>query len=158
MDNTLENASIVPPPPPIVKTPVLIRHHGVAPKPYKIGRGYSKAEIRKVGLSVIEARKLGIYVDERRKSCYEENVKRLSEWIERVKKGEIQPPSPTLPKVIKVKPKRGRAFRGLTCAGRRMRGLLSVGLRETHKYKWKRKQKERTLKKRHEAKRAKGGH
>jgi len=49
---------------------------------------------------------------------------------------------------------RGRVFRGKTAAGRRMRGLLkSRGLRGTHKYKWKKKQKERMLKKRHEASR-----
>ncbi|MCX8185186.1 MAG: 50S ribosomal protein L15e [Sulfolobales archaeon] len=49
---------------------------------------------------------------------------------------------------------RGRVFRGKTMAGRRMRGLLkSRGLKETHHYKWKKKQKERDLKKRHEASR-----
>jgi len=158
MNVASKDAPRVPPPPPIVKTPTLIRHHGVSPRPYKVARGYSIAEVKKLGLSVIEARKLGIYVDERRKTCYEENVKRLSEWIEKVKRGEILPPPPTLPKVIKVKPKKRRVFRGLTSAGRKMRGLVSVKLRETHKYKWKRKQKERELKKRHEAKRAKGGH
>jgi len=158
MSRVSENVPRVPPPPPIVKVPTLIRHHGVPPKSYKVGKGYSKAEVSKLGLSVIEARKLGIYVDERRKTCYEENVKRLGEWLERVRKGEILPPPPALPKIIKVKPKRGRAFRALTSAGRRMRGLMSVKLRETHRYKWKRKQRERALKKRHEAARAKGGH
>jgi len=49
---------------------------------------------------------------------------------------------------------RGRVFRGKTMAGRRMRGLLkSRGLRGTHKWKWKKKAKERALKKRHEASR-----
>ena len=49
---------------------------------------------------------------------------------------------------------RGRAFRGKTMAGRRMRGLLkSRGLKGTHHYKWKKKKKERELKKRHEASR-----
>jgi large subunit ribosomal protein L15e len=39
-------------------------------------------------------------------------------------------------------------------AGRRMRGLLkSRGLKGTHHYKWKKKKKERELKKRHEASR-----
>ncbi|ALL02052.1 50S ribosomal protein L15e [Pyrodictium delaneyi] len=47
---------------------------------------------------------------------------------------------------------RGRVFRGLTSAGKKMRGLRKTrGLRGTHKYKWKKKQKERKLKKRHEA-------
>jgi len=49
---------------------------------------------------------------------------------------------------------RGRAFRGKTMAGRRMRGLLkSRGLKGTHHYKWRKKKKERELKKRHEASR-----
>jgi len=149
---------IVPPPEPIVKTPLLRRFGGVAPRPLKIGRGYSLGEVKALGLSEKEARMLGIYVDVRRKTVYEENIKRLGEWLEKVKKGEIAPPQPTLPKIIVAKRKKSRVFRGLTSAGKRMRGLLRVGLRETHKYKWKRKQKERRMKKRHEAKRAKGGH
>jgi len=49
---------------------------------------------------------------------------------------------------------RGRVFRGLTSAGKKMRGLRkSRGLKGTVYYKWKRKQKERELKKRHEASR-----
>ena len=48
---------------------------------------------------------------------------------------------------------RGRVFRGKTSAGRKMRGLVTTRLRETHRYKWKKKQKERELKKRHEASR-----
>lgn len=49
---------------------------------------------------------------------------------------------------------RGRVFRGKTSAGRKMRGMIRFrGLRGTHKFKWKKKQKERELKKRHEASR-----
>ncbi len=49
---------------------------------------------------------------------------------------------------------RGRVFRGLTSAGKKMRGLRkSRGLKYTVKHKWKKKQKERLLKKRHEASR-----
>ncbi len=49
---------------------------------------------------------------------------------------------------------RGRVFRGLTSAGKKMRGLRkSRGLRGTIKHKWKKKQKERELRKRHEASR-----
>ncbi len=49
---------------------------------------------------------------------------------------------------------RRRVFRGKTAAGRRTRGLLrSRGLKGTHKYKWKKKAKERKLRKRHEASR-----
>lgn len=149
---------VVPPPTPIAKVPRLIRHGGLAPREYKAARGYSVGEIEAVGLSVKEARLLGIYVDERRRTVHEANVKALAEWLEKVKKGEIRPPPPTLPKVIKVKLDRGRVFKGKTMAGRRMRGLLSVKYRYTHRYKWKRKQKERLLKKRHEVARHKGGH
>jgi len=151
-------APVISPPKPIVKVPVLKREAGVPSKKYKVGKGYSIGELQKVGLTVEEARKLGIYVDERRESVYEENIKALSEWLEKVKRGEIVPPKPTKAKEAKVKPQRRRVFKGLTKAGRKCRGLLSVKLRETHRYKWKRKAKERKLKKRHEAKRAKGGH
>ena len=49
---------------------------------------------------------------------------------------------------------KGRVFRGKTLAGRRMRGLLkSRGVRGTHNWKWKKKARERALKKRHEASR-----
>jgi len=49
---------------------------------------------------------------------------------------------------------RGRVFRGKTMAGRRMRGLLrSRGLKGTHKWKWRKKSKERRLRRRHEASR-----
>ncbi|RLF05974.1 MAG: hypothetical protein DRK00_02920 [Thermoprotei archaeon] len=146
------------PPPPIVKVPLLRRFGGVPPKPYRVGRGYSLGEIQAVGLTVKEARLLGIYVDERRKTVHEENVKRLAEWLEAVKRGEVEPAPPTLPKEIVVKPDRGRVFKGKTMAGRRMRGLLSLKYRYTHHYKWGRKQRERELRKRHEATRHKGGH
>ncbi|ABN69952.1 LSU ribosomal protein L15E [Staphylothermus marinus F1] len=57
-------------------------------------------------------------------------------------------------KWICEKQHRRRVFRGLTSAGKKMRGLRkSRGLKYTIKYKWKRKQKERLLKKRHEASR-----
>uniref|UniRef100_A0A7J3ZLE2 Large ribosomal subunit protein eL15 n=1 Tax=Fervidicoccus fontis TaxID=683846 RepID=A0A7J3ZLE2_9CREN len=52
------------------------------------------------------------------------------------------------------KSNRGRVFRGLTSAGKKMRGLRkSRGLKGTQKYKMKKKAKERRLKKRHEASR-----
>lgn len=55
---------------------------------------------------------------------------------------------------ITEKQHRGRVYRGKTAAGRRMRGLLgNRGVRGTHKWKWKKKMKERMLKKRHEASR-----
>lgn len=146
------------PPPPIVKVPLLRRFGGTPPKPYRIGRGYSAGEIEAVGLTIREARLLGIYVDKRRKTVHEENVKRLAEWLEAVKRGGAEPAPPTLLKEVSVKPDRGRVFKGKTMAGRRMRGLLSLKYRYTHHYKWSRKQRERELRRRHEATRHKGGH
>lgn len=145
-------------PSPVVKVPSLRRFGGLLPKPLRAGRGFSVDEVKAVGLTVSEARLLGIYVDERRKSAHEENVKILQEWLNAVKLGEASLPQPTLPKVHVVKPDRGRVFKGKTMAGRKARGLLSVKYRYTHNYKWARKQRERVLKKRHEAARHKGGH
>lgn len=145
-------------PSPVVKVPSLRRFGGLPPRPLRAGRGFSVDEIKAVGLTVSEARLLGIYVDERRKSAHEENVKILQEWLNAVKLGEASLPQPTLPKVLVVKPDRGRVFKGKTMAGRKARGLLSVKYRYTHNYKWARKQRERALRKRHEAARHKGGH
>ncbi len=148
----------VPPPAPLVKPPRLIENAGLTSKEWRKGRGYSIGEIKALGLNIDEARILGIPVDERRRTVWNVNIENLKEWLIRVLKGEITPPPPTLPKHVKIKRKRGRVFRGLTPSGRRMRGLMSVKLKETHKHKWKKKMKERRLKKRHEAVRAKGGH
>ncbi|MCE4607993.1 MAG: 50S ribosomal protein L15e [Caldisphaeraceae archaeon] len=56
-------------------------------------------------------------------------------------------------KWIKTSPSAsGRPNRGLTYAGKKARGLAkSRGLKTTHNHKWKKKEKERSLKKRHEA-------
>lgn len=150
-------ASESTPPPAIVKAPILRVFGNVPPKPTKRGRGYSVGEVQAVGLTVREARLLGIYVDERRKSVHEHNIERLKEWLKAITRGEVKPPAPTLPKVVVTKLDRGRVFKGKTAAGRRMRGLLSVKYRYTHHYKWGRKQRERMLRKRHEATRHTGG-
>ncbi|HDH07108.1 MAG TPA: hypothetical protein ENF87_01940 [Thermoproteales archaeon] len=146
------------PPKAIVKVPIPHSRGGLSPHFYREGRGFSIGEIKAAGLTVKEARLLGLYVDVRRKSVYEENIKRIKNWKSIVEKYSIKP-EPKLPKIIVAKRKRGRVFRGLTPAGKKSRGLVTLrGLKEIHKHKWKRKAKERKLKKRHEAKRAKGGH
>jgi len=145
-------------PKPLVKVPILKRHGGVPPKPFKVGRGFSIGEISALGLTVKEARLLGLYVDERRKSTYPHNIEILSEWLEKLRSGQIEPGSPTLPKLVSIKADLRRVFKGKTMAGKKVRGLLKLKYRWTHDYKWKRKRKERALKKRHEAKRHKGGH
>lgn len=149
---------VTPPPEPLVRRPRLISSGGVLGNEWRVGRGYSIGEVRAVGLSVEEARLLGIRVDTRRDTVWDINIQRLRDWLNKVIRGEVTPPEPALPKTVRIKRKRGRVFRGLTPAGRRMRGLMSVGLRETHAHKWRKKARERALKRRHEAVRAKGGH
>lgn len=136
-------------PKPLVKAPVCITSGGLVR--WKTGRGFSIAEIKAVGLNVEQARLLGIPVDKRRDTSWPQNVEMLRKWLLDVLEGRITPPEPSLPKAVRVKPKRGRAFRGLTAAGRKSRGLVSTKYKETHNYKFKKKAKERRLKKRHEA-------
>ncbi len=143
-------------PVPIVKTPVLRRFGKIPPRPFKVGRGFSIGEIESVGLDVKTARLLGVYVDRRRKTVYERNIATLKEWLNKIKEEKIKP-TPTIPKYIIVKRDLRKVFKGKTMAGRKSRGLLKLKLRHTHHYKWKRKQRERLLKKRHEAIRHKGG-
>lgn len=145
------------PPPPIVKAPLLRRYGGVLSKVVREGRGYSVGEVQAVGLTVQEARLLGIYVDELRRSVHEDNVERLRSWLKAVAAGEVALSAPRLPARIVSKLDKGRVFKGKTMAGRRMRGLLSTDYRRTHHYKWSRKQRERELRKNHEATRHKGG-
>ncbi len=47
----------------------------------RLGKGFSLAELRQVGLSPREARKLGIPVDKRRKTSYVENINKLLEFL-----------------------------------------------------------------------------
>lgn len=140
---------VVAPPRALVKEPAAISSGGVVK--WRVGRGFSIGEIQQVGLTVEQARLLGIYVDERRESVHEVNVKALREWLIKVLEGQATPPEPKIPVEVLVKRKRGRAFRGLTSAGRRARGLLGVKYKETHARKWKKKAKERALRRRHEA-------
>lgn len=148
------------PPKPVVKSPVLRVHAGLPPRPVRDGRGFSEGEVRELGLTVTEARLLGVPVDDRRKSVHRENVEKLRQYLLELKRALEQGadlPKPALPERIVVKADITRVFKGKTAAGRRGRGLLALKLRYTHHYKWKRKQRERLLKKRHEAARHKGG-
>jgi large subunit ribosomal protein L13e len=83
------------------------------------GKGFSKAELDKVKLSVIKARSLGIPVDSRRKSSYDDNIEILKEFLEDAKDLDIRQ---SRPKIIS-KAISGRAFRGKTSAGKKMRNL-----------------------------------
>ncbi|QOJ79699.1 ribosomal protein L13e [Infirmifilum lucidum] len=149
-----------PVPQPHVNSVPLRRYGGVLPRPIRDGKGFSLGEIKALNLTEHEARLLGVYVDLRRKTVHEENIRILKEYLinlRRALESGAPLPDPTLPKEIVVKRDVSKVFKGKTAAGRRGRGLQSVKYRYTHHYKWKKKKRERLLKKRHEATRHKGG-
>ncbi|RJS89156.1 hypothetical protein DRO56_04810 [Candidatus Bathyarchaeota archaeon] len=86
------------------------------------GKGFSRGELEEAGISMGEALRLGIPVDKRRSTKYEENVERIRAYVEEARKAGISFQRPR----IEVKPKRGRVYRGLTSAGKKMRGLRKI--------------------------------
>ena len=56
----------------------------------RIGRGFSREELKKAGLNIAEAKKLEIPVDKRRKTAHEQNVNSLMAYVEK-KKAEAKP-------------------------------------------------------------------
>jgi large subunit ribosomal protein L13e len=96
----------------------------IAPRVISNGRareakGFSLEELRKHNLNPGEARHLGIPVDPRRRTLYKENVEAIEDWLEEAKNSELRFPKPKK----KVNIQRGRAYRGLTSSGKKMRGL-----------------------------------
>ena len=85
----------------------------------KTGKGFSIGEIEEVGLNVGEARHLGVPVDQRRSTSYPENVEALREWVEEARKEGFRVPKTKQ----SSKGQRGRAFRGMTSSGKKMRAL-----------------------------------
>jgi large subunit ribosomal protein L13e len=85
----------------------------------RIGRGFSAQEVLKVGLNVGEARHLGVPVDLRRGTSYDENIENLKAWVEEAKNEKFRV---SKPKQFS-KGQRGRAFRGLTSSGKKMRAI-----------------------------------
>lgn len=85
----------------------------------KTGRGFSIGEIEEVGLNVGEARHLGVPVDQRRSTSHPENVEALNEWVAEARKEGFRAPRPKQ----SSKGQRGRAFRGMTSSGKKMRAL-----------------------------------
>jgi hypothetical protein len=83
------------------------------------GKGFSAEELETVELTMGKAKSLGIPVDTKRKSGYEENVEALKEFLEETKDLDYAVPKP----VFTSKPIRGRAYRGKTSAGQKMRNL-----------------------------------
>ena len=85
----------------------------------KTGKGFSIEELKESGLNIGEARHLGIPVDQRRSTSYPENVESLNQWIEEAQREGFRV---SKPKQVS-KGQTGRAFRGLTSSGKKMRAL-----------------------------------
>jgi large subunit ribosomal protein L13e len=85
----------------------------------KTGKGFSIDELREAGLNAGEARHLGVPVDQRRSTSYPENVEGLKEWVEEARKEGFRVPKTKQ----SSKGQRGRAFRGMTSSGKKMRAL-----------------------------------
>ena len=83
------------------------------------GKGFSKEELKEAGLTPGEAKRLGIPVDTRRKTRYDDNVETLKEYLKEAKEAGIRVPKPKQ----EGKPAKGRAYRGLTSQGKKMRNL-----------------------------------
>jgi len=83
------------------------------------GKGFSGEELEAVELTPGKARSLGIPYDPRRKSSREENVEALKEYLESAEAAELGLRKPRQT----GKPHVGRAFRGRTGAGKKMRNL-----------------------------------
>ncbi|MEM2995635.1 MAG: ribosomal protein L13e [Candidatus Bathyarchaeia archaeon] len=48
----------------------------------RFGRGFSREELKKAGISLKEALKLGVPVDSRRKTAHQENIETLKAFLE----------------------------------------------------------------------------
>jgi len=83
------------------------------------GKGFSGEELKAVELTPTKARKLGIPYDPRRKTSHEENVEALKEYLKEAETAGLvfRKPRQT------GKPHVGRAYRGRTGAGKKMRNL-----------------------------------
>ena len=47
----------------------------------RVGRGFSRAELKNAGITIRLAKKFGIAVDVRRRSVYQQNVERLKKYV-----------------------------------------------------------------------------
>ena len=129
---------LLPLPTPIAYTP-LSRVRGETIPKIKRARGFSLGELKQAGITTEFAKKLGIHIDKRRKTVWPENVEALKRFMEAYKEGRVVVYKKK--RVEGASPQKGRVFRGLTPAGRKSRGLVKSRLKETHRYKWKRKAK-----------------
>ena len=84
----------------------------------RAGKGFSLDELSKARLNVGEARHLGLPVDLRRSTSYSENVEKLMWWIEEAEREGFRVHRTRQ----SSKCQRGRAYRGITSSGMKMRG------------------------------------
>ena len=83
------------------------------------GKGFSGEELKAVELTPAKARRLGIPYDPRRKSRHEETVEARKEYLTDAETAELGVRKPRQTS----KPHVGRAYRGRTSAGKKMRNL-----------------------------------
>lgn len=123
---------------PQVRAPIPAHRRGVRRLKMRDARGFSAGEVKAAGLTSSEVRRVGFYVDERRQSYRQDNVKVLKELVKQVSKLQGIHPKPkyATQSTMTSGPHKGRAFRGLTPAGRRSRGYYKIGVGETHRHKW----------------------
>ena len=86
------------------------------------GKGFSKAELVAVELTLGRAKSLGLPVDNKRGSSHEENVEALKEFLKEAKDLDIKVSKPKMTGKAHV----GRAYRGRTSAGQKVKGLRKV--------------------------------
>jgi len=58
------------------------------------GRGFSRGELKKAGVSVGQALRVGLPIDLRRRMVYEENVKLVTQRVERLGASKKHQPKP----------------------------------------------------------------
>ncbi len=123
---------------PQARAPFVVYRRGSRRLKMREARGFSIGEVKAAGATASEVRRVGFYVDERRQSNRESNVKILKDLIKAVSKLQGIHPKPKreTPSSMTSGPHKGRAFRGLTPAGRKSRGFTKIGLGETHRHKW----------------------
>ncbi|MEM1645790.1 MAG: ribosomal protein L13e [Ignisphaera sp.] len=78
-----EDVVIVEIPPPIVKSPKIIKERGIVVS-HRIGRGFSIGEIKQAGLTIQLAKQFNIPLDYRRRSVHQHNVDNLKKFVERI--------------------------------------------------------------------------
>jgi large subunit ribosomal protein L13e len=83
------------------------------------GKGFSLGELKEAKISPGKAKMLGVPIDTRRKTSYDDNIEILKEYIESAIEAGIRTPRPKQTS----KPHKGRAYRGLTSSGKKMRNL-----------------------------------